>query len=150
MIQKIKKFSQLSGEQKRLFLEAWFRLVFFRTALMAVTFKRLTRSLEQLPRNGELNDLPENQRKMAISVGEAISKAANNTPWDSSCLAQSLTAQRMLQQLGIPGVFYLGVKKDESVVDNMIAHAWSQCGDTIITGHQGHEAFTVISVYRWG
>jgi len=29
------------------------------------------------------------------------------------------------------------------------AHAWTQCGDTIITGGGGHEEFTVLSVFGW-
>ena len=79
-----------------------------------------------------------------------FTRAANNTPWESACLAQSLTAQRMLKRRGIPGVFYLGVMKGENVKENMSAHAWSQCGETIITGHKGYEDYAVVSVFRWG
>jgi hypothetical protein len=56
----------------------------------------------------------------------------------------------MLQKRGIPGVFYLGAMKDEESKEKMKAHAWSQCGDTIITGGGGHEKFTVLSVFGWG
>jgi len=31
----------------------------------------------------------------------------------------------------------------------MKAHAWSQCGDSIITGGNGHEDFTILSVFEW-
>ncbi len=51
---------------------------------------------------------------------------------------------------GIPGVFYLGAAKDEESKEKMKAHAWSQCGDTVITGDGGHEEFTVLSVFGWG
>ena len=88
--------------------------------------------------------------KIAIAIGKVIASAANNTPWESACLAQSLTAQRMLKRRGIPGVFYLGVRKDENADEKMSAHAWTQCGDAIITGHKGHEDYTVVSVFRWG
>ena len=76
---------------------------------------------------------------IAKKVGEAITRASAYTPWESACLAQSLTAQKMLQKRGIPGVFYLGAAKDEESEAKMKAHAWSQCGDTIITGGGGHE-----------
>ena len=39
--------------------------------------------------------------------------------------------------------------KDEESKEKMKAHAWSQCGDTIITGGGGHEEFTVLSVFGW-
>jgi len=30
------------------------------------------------------------------------------------------------------------------------AHAWSKCGNIIITGGGGYEKFTVLSVFGWG
>jgi hypothetical protein len=42
------------------------------------------------------------------------------------------------------------VAKDINAEEKMKAHAWSQCGDTILTGARGHEAFTVVSVFEWG
>ena len=38
---------------------------------------------------------------------------------------------------------------DEESKEKMKAHAWSQCGDSIITGGAGHEEFTVLSVFGW-
>jgi hypothetical protein len=55
----------------------------------------------------------------------------------------------VLKKRGIPGVFYLGVAKDEEHKEKMKAHAWTQCGDSIITGGRGHEMFTVVSVFGW-
>jgi hypothetical protein len=55
----------------------------------------------------------------------------------------------MLQKRGIAGVFYLGVAKDGEGKEKMKAHAWTQCGDRIITGGRGHEEFTVVSVFGW-
>ena len=91
--------------------------------------------------------LNEVERILAISIGKAIEQAAAHTPWESACLAQSLTAQKMLKKRGIPGVFYLGVAKESK--EKMKAHAWSQCGESIITGAKGHETFTVVSVFGW-
>jgi hypothetical protein len=55
----------------------------------------------------------------------------------------------MLKRRGIPGVFYLGVAKDEESKEKMKAHAWSQCGDMIITGERGYEEFVVVSIFGW-
>jgi hypothetical protein len=150
MLHKFKKFSKLSSEEKKLFLEAYITLGMMRTAILTISFKRLTQSLEHLPKKEEITALNDKEMFLAIKVGQAITRAAAYTPWESACLAQSLTAQKMLQKRGIPGVFYLGAAKDEESKEKMKAHAWSQCGDTIITGGRGHEEFTVLSVFGWG
>ena len=150
MIQKFKKFTKLSSEEKKLFLEAYSTLGMMRAAILTVSFKRLTRSLEHLPNKEEISALDIKEMKTAKMVGQAIMRASAYTPWESACLAQSLTAKKMLQKRGIPGVFCLGAMKDEESEEKMKAHAWSQCGDIIITGGGGHEEFTVLSVFGWG
>ena len=85
----------------------------------------------------------------AKRIGKTIKQAIGNTPWESACLAQVLTAQRMLKKRDIPGVFYLGAKKDKEVEEKMAAHAWLQCGESIITDERGHETFTVLSSFEW-
>ena len=150
MIQKFKKFTQLSAEEKKLFMEAYVTLGIMRSAILTVSFKRLTRSLDHVAKKKELEKLDEKEMETARRVGQAIMRASAYTPWVSACLAQSLTAQKMLQKRGIPGVFYLGAMKDEESKEKMKAHAWSQCGDSIITGAGGHEEFTVLSVFGWG
>lgn len=149
MIQKFKKFTKLSTKEKNLFLEAYTTLGIMRAGILIVSFKRLTRSLEHLPQKKEFTELDEKEMQVAIMVGRAIGRAAAYTPWESLCLAQSLTAQRMLKKRGIPGVFFLGAAKGEESREKMKAHAWSQCGDQIITGGKGHEKFTVLSVFGW-
>jgi hypothetical protein len=149
MLQKIQKFLKLKREEKKLFLEAYIMLGLMHAAILTISFKYLTRSLEHHPNEIEVTPLNDKEIQAAISVGQAITRAAAYTPWESACLAQSLTAKNMLQKRGISGVFYLGAAKDEESKENMKAHAWSQCGDTIITGAKGHEAFTVLSVFGW-
>lgn len=149
MLRKIQKFIKLTSEEKKLFLEAYMILGMMRAAILTVSFKRLTRSLDHQKSKGKMIQLSDDEMKTALSVGQMITKAAAHTIWESACLVQSLTVQRMLQKRGIAGVFYLGIAKDKNVEENMKAHAWSQCGDVILTGGQGHEAFTVVSVFGW-
>ena len=149
MIRKFKKFTQLSVEEKKLFLEAYVALGKMRAAILTISFKRLTRSLEHKPNAEKITPLNDASMKTARLVGQAIIRASAYTPWESACLAQSLTAQKMLKKRGISGVFYLGAAKDEESKEKMKAHAWTQCGDAIITGGAGHEAFTVLSVFGW-
>jgi hypothetical protein len=149
MLRKIQQFTRLTNEEKKLFLEAYMMLGVMRAAILTVSFKRLTRSLEHVPSKKEIAALNDEENAKVIAVGRAITKAALHTPWESACLVQSLTAQKMLKKRGIPGVFYLGAAKDKNVEEQMKAHAWSQCGDIIITGKNGHEDFTVLSVFGW-
>ena len=149
MFRKFKKFTQLSLEEKKLFLEAYATLGMMRTAILTLSFKRLTRFLDHSVKKEEFTPLCGEELKIALKVGEAITRAAAYTPWESACLTQSLTAHKMLEKRNIPGVFYLGATKDEGSKDNIKAHAWSQCGETIITGAKGHESFTVLSVFGW-
>lgn len=149
MLNKIRKFIKLSFEEKKLFAEAYMTLGLMRAAILTISFKRLTRSLEHFKNRSEVMPLNDKEMKTAISVGQAIIRASAHTPWESACLVQSLTAQKMLQKRGVPGVFYLGASKDEENKEKMKAHAWSQCGDIIITGGNGHESFTVLSVFGW-
>ena len=149
MLRKFKKFSALSSEEKKLFLEAYAKLGVMRAAILTISFKRLTRSLDHSAKKEEIAPLSDKEKDIAVNIGQAITRAAAYTPWESDCLVQSLTAQKMLQKRGIPGEFYLGAKKDEESKEKMKAHAWSQCGDKIITGGDSKE-FTVLSVFGWG
>jgi hypothetical protein len=150
MLGKIRKFMTLSLEEKKLFVEAWYLLGVMRLALLLFSFKRLTRTFEHMKQVKEKTILSEEELQVAQLIGESITKAAAYTPWESACLAQAFTAQKMLQKRGIPGVFYLGAKKDQINRGNVSAHAWTQCGELVITGENGHKAFTVLSVFGWG
>ena len=149
MIRKFKKFAALPPDEKRLFLEAYVTLGIMRAAILTVSFKKLTAKLEHFPSAVIPEEVSARQLDTAKKIGRIIAAAAAHTPWESACLAQSLTAQKMLQKRKIAGVFYLGVAKDEEAKEKMKAHAWSQCGEIILTGGAGHEKFTVLSVFGW-
>jgi hypothetical protein len=149
MLYKFKKFSQLSLEEKKLFLEAYATLGIMRTAILTFSFKRLTRSLDHSVKKEEMRALNDEEMKIAVKVSQAISRAAAYTPWESACLVQSFTAQKMLKKREIPGVFYLGAAKNEESKEKIKAHSWSQCGDIIVTGGDSKE-YTVLSVFVWG
>jgi len=147
--QKYQQFKQLSFEEKKLFIEAYIVLGKMRMALLTLSFKSLTRSLIHSPYQKETLLLTPSQEKIAQEVGETIVRASRYTPWQSACLVQSLTAQKMLEKRGISGMFHLGVSKNKETPQQMKAHAWTQCGKSIITGKEGHKAFTVVSVFSW-
>lgn len=148
MFEKIAKFFRLPRQRKKLFLEAYLTLGIMRAAILSVAFKRLVRGLRHTGTAAEPKAPTEAQRRLSAEIAKAIRAAANNTPWESACLIQALTAQRMLRRRGIPGVFYLGVMREKDTQEKMKAHAWSKCGDLVLTG-EGYEGFTVLSSFSW-
>ena len=149
MLLKFKKFMILPWYKKYLFIEAFITLGIMRAGILTITFKKMTNHLTM---HKELKVLPILSKKENILVrelGQSIRHASIYTPWESACLAQSLTAQRMLARRNIAGVFYLGVCKDDNSSSKMKAHSWTQSGAYILTGKIGHNAFTILSIFSW-
>jgi hypothetical protein len=149
IIKKFKKFLHLSKQEKRFFIEAYMILGMMWTMLFFISVKKLAQSSENGTKKSEFEKPDAKQLKTSLSIGKAITQAAAYTPWKSTCLIQSLTAQNMLQKRDISGIFYLGIAKDKTNRKNIRAHAWSQCGEMIITGDLGHEDFTPLLDFKW-
>ncbi len=148
MMKKIRKFTKLESRQRWLFIEAYARLGVMRAAILTLPFKKLVKSLDH--QKGALAPrLKGVQMQTALAIGKAVRSAAGNTPWESACLAQTLTAQRMLDKRGIGGIFHLGATMDETAEEKLKAHAWLLCDNTIITGEAGHEEYAVLSTFSW-
>ena len=148
---RLKTFLSLPGEQKRLFLRAYLLLGAMRFAILTRSFKSLVAGRELHGEALELAPAEVGELAVAHQVGWAVRKAAQFTPWQSACLVQVLTAQRMLAQRGISGVFYLGASTGNGAELDppLSAHAWLKCGQDFITGEAGHQRFTVVSSFSW-
>jgi hypothetical protein len=148
MIAKLRKFAQLSGQDKRLFVEAYTRLGIMRAAIATLSFKRLTHKLEKL--NDDASPvIDDDQLVAALAIGRAVRSAANHTPWQSACLVQVLTAQRMLQKRGIGGVIYIGANLNKHDREPFGAHAWLMCYNNFVTGEAGHDQYIQLAAFSW-
>lgn len=153
MSARLQKFIALSLGDKLLLLQAWFVLGWYRAALLLVPLKRLTAGLERQVQSSPTMSLPPAQIEEAEKIGYLVAVAASMTPWQSLCLVQVLTVQKILARRGVPGQFYLGVQKGEisaEAPDGLAAHAWLQCADTVVSGEAGHEQYVVVSAFSWG
>ena len=153
MLGKLKKFGSLDLNEQSLLIKIWLLLGCTRAAILAVSFKRLTASLEHHSNTMGSAQLTRQQLHTAARIGYLVSAASHNTPWQSLCLTQVLVTQRLLAKRNIPGQFYLGVRRGCELTDDptgLSAHAWLQCGDQIVNGGAGHERFTVVSTFSWG
>jgi len=151
MPSKLKTFLSLTFDQKRRFLQAWRLLGVMRFAILTLPFKRLVAGLEVHREVLVQAPLDAGDLATAHQIGWAVRKAAQSTPWQSTCLVQVLATQRMLQQRRIAGAFYLGAVtgSGEDKKQVLSAHAWLKCGNEIITGEPGHERFTVVTTFNW-
>ena len=153
MLSRARKFLQLSGAEKRLFLRAWLLLGRYRAATLLRPFKHLARHLEHHPQQPEAAAVSEQQLRQARTIGRLVAQAASHTPWKSPCLTQVLVVQKLLAERRVPGQFYLGVRKGcptSGDPDKLAAHAWLQCGDVIINGERACDEFAVVSAFSWG
>ena len=153
MRKKLRQFAALDAGQKAILIQAWVLLGIYRAAVLVCPFKRLVAPLQHHKEMTVPPDLRVIQLQEAKRMGKLVAVAARHTPWQSPCLTQVITLQRMLARRGIPGHFYLGVRKGAALKGHpgrLEAHSWLQCADLIVNGAQGHQDYTVVSTFSWG
>ena len=140
------KWRRRTKEERRMLVEAFVFLGMARLGVLILPFRFLSRTMgehmKESPRKTDAQAL-----RIARLIGQAVRSAAGNTPWQSVCLPQAITAQWMLKRRNISGTLYLGVKTSPHPPGTLLAHAWLRCGDRILTGADGHSQFTVVSTF---
>jgi len=140
------KFLRRSGADRARLIKAFLWLGVMRWALWRWPFQRLALRLGL--RQVEPADLSRtDQAAEASQIGWALRAMASRTPWKNSCLVQSLAGMMMLRRRDIPAALYLGVAKDETVADDLAAHAWLCSGSLVLTGEDGRDRYRVISIF---
>jgi len=138
------KLRELSWADRGLLLEAVWWLGLARLALLIVPFRWIAPYLgRQKAETGP--DLGAHPEEEVLRIGWAVRATARRTPWESTCLAQAIAANRLLRRRGISSTLYLGMAKDER--DEWQAHAWLRCGPHVLTGGPGHERFAVVTTF---
>lgn len=141
---KIKKFLKLDFKYKIMFFEAFFYMGIYRMCIKFIPFKKLNKYMGKLNEEST-NCININNYRIAKQVGVAILTISRFTPWESKCLVQALTAQKMMKKRKISTTLYLGVKKDDE--NQLIAHAWIRCGTFYITGGAIRQKYSVVAKY---
>jgi len=154
-LRKYRKFVSMRNREK-----IWVILLFFlsgiaRAAILTLPFRYIAPFLGQHYQNAQLAVIvTEGQLQKARRIGHITELTANNTPWQSKCLIQAMMAKWLLNHYRIPYVLYLGVAKSTAILgtreienSDLIAHAWLSVGPSIITGDDGHRAFTIVSTF---
>jgi len=149
MTSRIRKYLALSPAQQCLFWQALIMLAWYRAVGLRLSLRRLTRCMRRHPEPPPAPALAPAQQQRAGELARLVAAAASAAPWYCSCLAQVLVLQRLLARRGIPGQICLGATTPGQVAADFAAHAWLRCGDAILSGESGHEAYPVLSTWSW-
>jgi Transglutaminase-like superfamily len=151
MASRMKTFRLMGRAKQWMLVTIWLRLLKARIALVWPGFSYFTAGLVR-------QDIPPRQAKLSPSqlaqtqeLSELVTIAARYTPRQSNCLTQVLVLQKLLAQRQIPGCFCLGVRRADSDDEQPIrAHAWLQCGNTIVNGVKPGRSYSTLSAFSWG
>ena len=103
----------------------------YRIKILFIPMDKLKSQFGILNDESMMDDTVENYI-YATRVGNVVNRVSKRTPWETKCLVQALTAQKLLIRRGIKTTLYLGVKKETD--DSLCAHAWLRCGRCQVTG----------------
>lgn len=144
---KLKTFLVRMPLRKRIwFILMWPLMGLLRVAILVLPFKAYGWLLGRHRGLKQISMLASQQQiELAWRIGACADLTSRYTPWESKCLVQALTCAIWCRWYRIPYVAYLGVRKDEQAV--MKAHAWVRVGPAVITGREGHTAYTVVAVH---
>jgi hypothetical protein len=146
LIETFGKLRARSWREIGLAVEALLLLGVFRAAILLLPFRRITAMMGLV--QGEPGRFSGGASVASVEqFSWAIQAASKRTPWESACLVQALAGQVMLSRRRMSATLYLGVAKDASGSEAMVAHAWLQCGDRIVTGGSGMERYAAISSF---
>jgi hypothetical protein len=128
---------------KRLVIKSFFYTGYFRFRILFTPFNKLAKKIGAV----QVETVEEEvvNKKYVSKVRRAVIMTSKNTPWESLCLVQALTAQRLLKSKLIDNTVYLGIRKDEN--KKLAAHAWLRCGDKIVVGEKGMQYYSVVAKF---
>ncbi len=124
------------------FLEAWCLLHLAKLVILFMPFKKIASWMGSLGVEST-HDL--HSSGLSTKIKHAVRRASRYTLHESKCYDQALTAKVLLGQCNLPATIYFGLAKASE--NQLMAHAWVRCGNTIITGKAGMERFTVIACF---
>jgi hypothetical protein len=122
----IHKFRDLSRPDRNLLCEAWVSLIRARIAVSVVSLPRLRRNLPPAACPGA----------DPVRIAWALRVASRYVP-RPTCLVRALAAHRLLAKHGHASDLRIGVAKSGAA--GFAAHAWVECGGTVLVGRTDSE-----------
>lgn len=141
---RLRSFARLPAGERRLAARAIAWLVFSRVGLRLVPFKRLHAFTAGRARDGE-RPRPDWPR----AVRRAVMRAGRSLP-GTSCLAQSLVAERLLRAGGHGARLSIGVACSVDANDPRLtldAHAWVESAGVLVTGDDSRARYRILATF---
>jgi hypothetical protein len=126
---RLTRLRSLTGEERRLLLEAVLVSVVIRVALSIMPFRAVRRTLRLFRSFGA----PGRGSESLEDIGTAVARAGRHVP-GSTCLTEALAGEVLLARRGFPVRLRLGVAREEG---ELRAHAWVESEGTIVIGDHG-------------
>ena len=143
LVRKIKTFFSIDNKLRIEFIQAFIYEGMYRAFILFVPFNKLKKRMGKHKKESvETVDIE--VYKEARHISWIVAVTSSKTPWESKCLVQALTAQKMLKKKGISTTIYLGVRKEGN---EMKAHAWVRCGQYYVTGGAIREQYAVVAKF---
>lgn len=138
-----KTFFSLDNKVKLEFIQLLVYTAMYRAYILFFPFNKLRKKMGKVKTESSEKESKE-VYKEAKRIRESVLIVARRTPWESKCLVQALSAQRMLKKKRISTTIYLGVRKESN---EMKAHAWLRCGEFYVTGGEIREQYVVVAKF---
>lgn len=127
---KWRTFSQLSGFERAVAIEAFVALAISWPGVRLTGFRRWKSILERLgPRNSPAG-LVSCESETALVIARMEAAAARNLFFRTNCLERSLVLWSLLRARGIAAELRIGARKDAQTFE---AHAWVECGGRVVS-----------------
>jgi hypothetical protein len=148
---RLRSFSRLAGEEQRLALRALAWIAVVRICLALFKFTRV-RALVSGSRRDDGTPGSARAAEWPAMVRRAVLRASRSLP-GTTCLAQSLVAERLLRAGGCDARLSIGVAHAMAggaagaARKSIDAHAWVESGGLLVTGDDTHERYEVLATY---
>jgi hypothetical protein len=140
---RLRSFARLSRDERALAVRALVWMAIARAGLSLLTFTRV-RSLTA----GVARQSAPAPAAWPQLVRRAVLRASRSLP-GTSCLAQSLVAERLLLQRGCDARLSIGVAAPAAGSGasrrSLDAHAWVECDGELVTGDDPHERYELLA-----
>ena len=143
LAKKVKTFICMNNKEKFCIIQTFFYTGFYRAFILFVPFNKLRKRMGSHKQESSAK-VDKDTYRIARRISSRVLFISAKTPWESKCLVQALTAQRLLKNKGISTTIYLGVKKEGN---KMKAHAWLRCGQYYVTGGAIREQYTIVAKF---
>lgn len=91
-------------------------------------------------------DIPFARQRRAVQIGRTVQFAASYAPWRADCYPQAIVARLLLGLYRLPYTVSLGLRRDPESGE-VLAHAWVESGRVWVTGGNGDELYSIVSVF---